>query len=72
MKGIKIVGDFDEWLSEYFKERNVLKKKNIVSRNSLISIGIFFEMISSVLVWDEFYDRLCVIGEIDVENGIYV
>lgn len=72
MKGIKTVGDLDEWLSEHSKERNASKKKNTASRNSLISTGTSSEMTSSASAWDELYDRLRATGEIDVENGTHV
>lgn len=71
IKGLKIFDDLEDWLSENLKDNSVFRKNNnIESRNSLISS--LFDMMGIVFVWDEFYDWFRVIGEIDVENGMYV
>ncbi|XP_020631952.1 uncharacterized protein LOC110068857 isoform X4 [Orbicella faveolata] len=72
IKGIKILDDLDDWLSEHSKNNGASSKKNnnTASRNSLISTSS--DMTGTASAWDELYDRLRATGEIDVENGTHV
>lgn len=72
IKGIKILDDLDDWLSEHSKDNGASSKKNnnTASRNSLISTSS--DMTGTASAWDELYDRLRATGEIDVENGTHV
>jgi len=72
IKGIKILDDLDDWLSEHSKDNGASSKKNnnTASRNSLISSSS--DMTGTASAWDELYDRLRATGEIDVENGTHV